>query len=96
MTMNKVKADVQCPYCGCCKTVRPRPTSKSVMCPECRQWLFLSWATGKKGELDKHGFYFHAYELFNVRGINREFRGVFDAIQSYSLLRQHGRQCPCI
>ncbi|EGL47546.1 hypothetical protein HMPREF9964_2144 [Streptococcus dysgalactiae subsp. equisimilis SK1249] len=38
----------------------------------------MSWATGIEGELDEHGYYFHAYEPFNIRKINQEFKNVFE------------------
>ncbi|QBX25450.1 hypothetical protein Javan258_0043 [Streptococcus phage Javan258] len=38
----------------------------------------MSWATGFEGELDEHGYYFHAYEPFNIRKINKEFQDVFE------------------
>lgn len=76
--MKKVKVDLQCPYCGFCKILRTASHKKGVACPDCRQSVFLSWATGVEGCIDEHGCYFHAYEPFNIRKINQEFRGVFD------------------
>ncbi|HEW7454436.1 TPA: hypothetical protein V0628_001546 [Streptococcus pneumoniae] len=51
---------------------------KGITCPTCKQTVFLSWATGVEGELDKYGYYFHAYEPFNIRKINQEFQDVFE------------------
>ncbi|QBX31951.1 hypothetical protein Javan88_0016 [Streptococcus phage Javan88] len=31
-----------------------------------------------EGVLDNHGCYFHAYEPFNIRKINQEFKNVFE------------------
>jgi hypothetical protein len=38
----------------------------------------LAWATGIEGYVDEHGFYFHAYEPFNIRKINQEFQDAFE------------------
>nr|WP_241502111.1 hypothetical protein [Streptococcus oralis] len=38
----------------------------------------MSWATGIEGEIDEHGYYFHAYEPFNIRKINQEFQDAFE------------------
>lgn len=76
--MNRVKVDLQCPYCGFCKILKTVPYRKAITCPTCRQLVFLSWATGIEGELDKHGYYFHAFEPFNIRKINQEFQDVFE------------------
>lgn len=77
--MNRVKVDLQCPYCGFCKILKTAPHRKAITCPTCKQPVFLSWATGIEGELDKHVYYFHAFEPFNIRKINQEFQDVFDS-----------------
>lgn len=76
--MNKVKVDLQCPYCGFCKILRTVSHRKAITCPTCKQPVFLSWATGVEGELDNHGYYFHAFEPFNIRKINQEFQHIFE------------------
>lgn len=60
--MNRVKADLQCPFCGHCKVVKVGANRKAITCPSCKQAVFLSWATGIEGETDEHGYYFHAVE----------------------------------
>ncbi|MGT2969089.1 hypothetical protein [Streptococcus azizii] len=76
--MKKVKVDLQCPYCGFCKILRTATHRKAIICPDCQQSIFLRWATGIEGELDKYGCYFHAYVPFNIQKINQEFQGVFE------------------
>ncbi|RMI79763.1 hypothetical protein ABNB56_07130 [Streptococcus iniae] len=73
----KVKADLQCPFCGCCQIIKLSKNRKSVTCPSCKQKIFLGYAGKYKGELDKHGNYFHAYEPYNFKKINDDFRGIF-------------------
>ncbi|HEP2841403.1 MULTISPECIES: hypothetical protein [Streptococcus] len=75
--MKRVKVDLQCPYCGFCKIFKIAQHRKAITCPSCNQSIFLSWATGIEGVLDNHGCYFHAYEPFNIRKINQEFKNVF-------------------
>lgn len=75
--MKKVKVDLQCPFCGFCKVLKIASYRKGITCPACKQSIFLSWATGVEGKLDKHGCYFHAYEPFNIRKINQEFQDFF-------------------
>lgn len=76
--MNRVKADLQCPFCGHCKVVKVGAHSKAITCPSCKQAVFLAWATGIEGETDEHGYYFHAVEPFNIRKINQEFQDAFE------------------
>ncbi|MGT2896274.1 hypothetical protein ACVRZR_07850 [Streptococcus entericus] len=73
----KVKADLQCPFCGHCKVVKVGSHRKAVNCASCKQAVFLSWATSIEGQLDSRGYYFRAYEPFNIRKINQEFQDVF-------------------
>ncbi|GGE26459.1 hypothetical protein [Streptococcus himalayensis] len=80
--MNRVKVDLQCPYCGFCKILKTAPYKKAISCPTCKQPVFLSWATGIEGELDEYGYYFYAYEPFNIRRINKEFEDVFGGLPS--------------
>lgn len=75
--MNRVKVDLQCPYCGFFKVLKTAPHRKAITCPSCKQSVFLSWATCVEGYTDKHGFYFHAYDPFNIRKINQEFQDAF-------------------
>lgn len=56
----KVDADLQCPFCGCAKRWKVPSYFKFMNCPDCQGSIFLSWATGVKGELDDNGFYFKA------------------------------------
>ena len=78
MEFIKVKADLQCPFCGHCKVVKVGARRKALTCPSCKQAVFLSWATGIEGETDEHGYYFHAVEPFNIRKINQEFQDAFE------------------
>lgn len=73
----KVKADLQCPFCGHCKIIKLLPHRKAVTCPSCSQKVFLSYAGRYRGELDKHGNYFHAWEPLNLQKINNDFKEVF-------------------
>lgn len=75
--MNKVKVDLQCPFCGFCKILKIPSHRKGITCPSCQQSVFLSWSTGVEGYVDEHGFYFHAYEPFNIHKINQEFKDAF-------------------
>lgn len=77
MEITRVKADLQCPFCGHCKVVKVGSHRKAVNCPSCKQAVFLSWATGIEGQLDSRGYYFKAYEPFNIRKINQEFQDAF-------------------
>lgn len=74
----RVKVDLQCPFCGFCKTMKTGSHRKGITCPTCKQTIFLAWATGIEGYVDEHGFYFHAYEPFNIRKINQEFQDAFE------------------
>lgn len=76
--MNRVRVDLQCPYCGLCKILKTTSHRKAIICPTCKQSIFLSWATGVEGYVDEHGYYFHAHEPFNIRKINQEFQSAFD------------------
>lgn len=76
--MKKVKVDLQCPFCGFCKVMKIGTHRKAINCPTCEQPVFLSWATGIEGQLDEHGYYFHALEPFNIRRINQEFQKSFE------------------
>ena len=70
----RVKVDLQCPFCGFCKMMKTGPHRKGLTCPTCKQTVFLAWATGVEGELDKYGYYFHAYEPFNIRKSIKSFK----------------------
>lgn len=78
MEFIKVKVDLQCPFCGHCKVVKVGAHRKAITCQSCKQAVFLSWATGIEGEIDEHGYYFHAVEPFNIRKINQEFQDAFE------------------
>lgn len=72
-----VKVDLQCPFCGNCQVFKLMSFRKALSCPSCHQAVFLAYAGSQKGDLDEHGNYFHAYEPFNLKSINSEFREVF-------------------
>lgn len=88
----RVKVDLQCPFCGLCKTLRTPYYRKGVTCPECQQSVFLRWATGIEGETDKHGYYFHAYEPMSIHKINREFEDVFIDEDSFGTIEYRIRR----
>ena len=76
--MKKVKVDWQCPFCGLCKILKTAPHRKGIMCPACHQVIFLRWATGVEGYVDRYGYYFHAHEPFALNKINQEFEEAFE------------------
>lgn len=54
----RVKVDLQCPFCGFCKTMKTGSHRKGITCPTCKQTIFLAWATGIEGYVDEHGILF--------------------------------------
>lgn len=62
------------------RTGRLRPQNKR-QCPVCHELLFLRYATGERGELDKQGFYFHAFEPYGIEEINEELLEAFNEHQ---------------
>ena len=48
--MNRVKADLQCPFCGHCKVVKIGAHRKAITCPSCKQAVFLKLALFKRAE----------------------------------------------
>lgn len=70
----RVKVKLDCAYCGFSGTVRALPI--------CHELLFLRYATGERGELDKHGFYFHAFEPYGIEEINEELLEAFNEHQT--------------
>lgn len=74
---DRVKIDLQCPFCGYCKIFKTSKRSGYVWCPDCKQKIFKCWATGVEGELDSHGCYYKANVPFGIQGINREFEDIF-------------------
>lgn len=79
----RVKVKLMCPYCGHCDTLRTAKFRKAILCPACSKTSYLAWATGVEGELDEHGYYFHATEPFGLRIINREFENDFYDVKEH-------------
>ena len=46
-------------------------------CPDCQGSIFLSWATGVKGELDDNGFYFRGDSPMKFKEQTDEFEDMF-------------------
>lgn len=73
----KVDADLQCPFCGCVKRWKVPSYFTFMNCPDCQKAIFLSWATGVKGELDDNGFYFKANSPMKFKEHADEFEDMF-------------------
>ena len=73
----KVDADLQCPFCGCTKRWKVPSYFTFMNCPDCQGSIFLSWATGVKGELDDNGFYFKADSPMKFKEQADEFEDMF-------------------
>nr|DAW75990.1 MAG TPA: LysW biosynthesis protein LysW [Caudoviricetes sp.] len=73
----KVDVDLQCPFCGCAKRWKVPSFFKFMNCPDCQGSIFLSWATGVKGELDDNGFYFRADSPMKFKEQTDEFEDMF-------------------
>lgn len=73
----KVDADLQCPFCGCVKRWKVPSYFTFMNCPDCQKAIFLSWATGVKGELDDNGFYFKANSPMKFKEQADEFEDMF-------------------
>lgn len=73
----KVDVDLQCPFCGCAKRWKVPSSFKFMNCPDCQGSIFLSWATGVKGELDDNGFYFRADSPMKFKEQTDEFEDMF-------------------
>lgn len=73
----KVDADLQCPFCGCAKRWKVPSYFTFMNCPDCQGSIFLSWATGVKGELDENGFYFKADSPMKIKEQTDEFEDMF-------------------
>lgn len=78
----KVKVDIQCPFCGHCEFGKTHDHRRILFCPGCRQKLFLSFAVDYRGQLDKNGCYFHAYEPFKASELNKEYEQLFNEVSS--------------
>lgn len=74
----KVRVNMQCPYCGFCGTMKAYTTQNKKPCPVCNELIFLRYATGVRGELDEHGYYYHATEPYNIEEINKEYAEMFE------------------
>lgn len=73
----KVDVDLQCPFCGCAKRWKVPSFFKFMNCPDFQGSIFLSWATGVKGELDDNGFYFRADSPMKFKEQTDEFEDMF-------------------
>ena len=73
----KVDVDLQCPFCGCAKRWKVPSYFKFMNCPNCQGSIFLSWATGVKGELDENGFYFRGDSPMKFKEQTDEFEDMF-------------------
>lgn len=73
----KVDVDLQCPFCGCAKRWKVPSYFKFMNCPDCQGSIFLSWATGVKGELDENGFYFRGDSPMKFKEQTDEFEDMF-------------------
>lgn len=73
----KVDVDLQCPFCGCAKRWKAPSYFKFMNCPDCQGSIFLSWATGVKGELDENGFYFRGDSPMKFKEQTDEFEDMF-------------------
>ena len=51
-------------------------------CPDCQGSVFLSWATGVKGELDENGFYFRGDSPMKIKEKTDEFEDMFAVEES--------------
>lgn len=78
----KVDVDLQCPFCGCAKRWKVPSYFKFMNCPDCQGSIFLSWATGVKGELDENGFYFRADSPMKFKEQADEFEHMFAVEES--------------
>ena len=78
----KVDVDLQCPFCGCVKRLKVPSYFKFINCPDCQGSIFLSWATGVKGELDENGFYFRADSPMKFKEQADEFEQMFAVEES--------------
>ena len=78
----KVDVDLQCPFCGCAKRWKVPSYFKFINCPDCQGLIFLSWATGVKGELDENGFYFRADSPMKFKEQADEFEQMFAVEES--------------
>ena len=75
--MNKLRTDVQCPFCGDCVVRYVGSDWKSVRCYVCKQPLFLKYATDRPNGVDKNGFARLAHEPFKWNEDVMEFDEVF-------------------
>ena len=73
----KVDVDLQCPFCGCAKRWKVPYYFKFMNRPDCQGSIFLSWATGVKGELDDNGFYFRGDSPMKFKDQTDEFEDMF-------------------
>lgn len=76
-TSEKVDVDLQCPFCGCAKRWKVPSYFTFMNCPDCQGSIFLSWATGVKGELDDNGFYFRGDSPMKFKEQTDEFEDMF-------------------
>lgn len=72
-----VDVDLQCPFCGKVKRLKVHEHFNRVFCPECSGCLFLSWATGTRGEVDEEGYYYRACSPMMKKGERDDYEKMF-------------------
>lgn len=65
----KVKVDMQCPFCGYAQTTITYWGNSYVKCPDCNEKLFCSPANKTYGTPDEHGFYYRANRAYKSRNV---------------------------
>lgn len=77
-SMNKIKTDMQCPFCGECATRYVFPTQSRLKCYVCDMVLFLKYIDDDPETIDERGFGRLAYEPFihneEIMELNEVFR----------------------
>lgn len=74
---DKVRVDLQCPFCGIAKAIKVPKTLTFIKCPGCNGKIFLSWATGVKGEVDEHSYYYKANSPMQFKNQKDEYKEMF-------------------
>lgn len=72
-----VDVDLQCPFCGETRRLKAPEHFNRIFCPECGECLFLSWATGTRGEVDEDGYYYRACSPMLKKGEREAYEGMF-------------------
>ncbi|MHB9781162.1 hypothetical protein ACXM1Q_000225 [Streptococcus sp. 10F2] len=73
-----VDVDLQCPFCGEVKRLKAPEHFNRIFCPECGECLFLSWATGIRGEIDEDGYYYRACSPMVKKGERDDYEKMFN------------------